>query len=72
MLTKQDFDFLANLIKSQGIPHDRETPESENKRYRMAMAIADWIEGRKPINDRFDRDRFMEACGFASFWRRKD
>ena len=66
MLTKQDFDFLANLVKSQGIPHDRETPESGRKRYWMATAIADWIEERKPINDKFDRDRFMEASGFGA------
>ncbi len=59
MLTKQDFEFLAETVQEswacQRIPL--------NKRGWLASRFADWIERRRPTNPRFDRDKFIQACG---------
>lgn len=60
MLTKKHFEGVARVIRGKviGCPKDSD-------RYAQAYTIAyDLAVMFKDENDRFDHDRFMEACGF--------
>ena len=54
-MTRKDYILNADAIKAQHKPHnDTETVQE------IALSLADLLEGDNP---RFDRDRFLTACG---------
>lgn len=58
MLTKKDFKAVAEIIDYDGDRHyyDRHTCEE------IAKQLADYFATQNP---RFDRERFMKACGLT-------
>ena len=55
MLTKKDFEFCAKFVRNH-------SGDNQMAGWRMARDFVNWIEGRKPVNDKFNRDRFMREA----------
>ena len=53
-MTRKDFELIANIIYSLNVD------SSDDRIDRIALVFADRL---KTANDRFDRSRFLEACG---------
>jgi len=60
-MTRQDFVAIANVLKN--VPFT-----DEQDRVIVACRLMD--EVLEPANPRFDRQRFLEACGINAFWPR--
>jgi hypothetical protein len=61
-MTKKDFELIAAALAEARYLVDSEPPISaETARYRIAGEIADALATTNP---RFDRDRFLDACGY--------
>lgn len=54
-MSKKHFEALANMVQN--------LPLGRGDRLRVALSLADLCLG---FNSAFDRDRFMEACGFKN------
>ena len=58
-MTRRDFELIAECIKAR-VMGTRET-HSEDALFLLAQDFADRL---RAVNPRFDRARFMAACGF--------
>lgn len=65
MMTRKDYVLIAQAIKwehdTPGIDGERERAIVERAQFNMASTIANAL---RTDNPRFDRERFMQACGF--------
>jgi len=57
MLTEKDFEEIAGTVKDAREAID--TGGAPREEY-LAVRLADWLEEQNP---RFDRDKFLKACG---------
>ncbi len=62
-MTKKDFELIAHTLKREYIFDRDVTPVNE---YLLFRRICDnFVETLSQTNERFDRDRFLTACGFT-------
>jgi hypothetical protein len=54
-MTRKDFQLIADVIKGMNKPHNDSETVAEIA-YQFALTLAD-------TNDRFDREKFLKACG---------
>lgn len=67
-MTKKHFAAFAAQIKAQyALPHDAGWNAEQSTFYRAALAAIarSFADMAKQTNPRFDRGRFMDACGFT-------
>lgn len=60
-MTKKRFEAIAHVIKTQPIKDPRYHIENY---YSLAVSLCDYFDTVNPL---FDRDRFLEACGYADY-----
>ena len=65
-MTRQDFNYLADLLKCTW-PHNGDTEHCQHEREQqhryVVREMAEWLRATNP---RFDRERFLQACGMES------
>ncbi len=61
-MTKKDFELIANVIATAPIqrPYGKKSLDAYVIRETIAYSLADRL---RDTNPRFDRDRFLRACG---------
>lgn len=62
MLSRKDYEMIAHVLRNTGYPDidGREVSAIEDDRARLADAFASQLYMDNP---RFDRERFIRACG---------
>lgn len=63
MFTRQHYKAIAEIIKSEYTAFDgtgEDDSEGKDATIKIARKLADYFE---PENPRFDRNKFMTACG---------
>lgn len=59
-LTRQTFQLIADVVRENTMPRDREAIPGTGAREQLAYAFARKLSA---TNQQFDRERFLKACG---------
>ena len=62
-MTRKDYVLIAAAIKAAATEYPDERPDAEQQQEDVAFSIAEALASDNP---RFDRERFLKACGVQS------
>ena len=62
-MTKKDYKLIAKALWQAGFIEDKNKIRHEAKREMRLSVVAHLVGVLKGDNERFDADKFMEACG---------
>ncbi len=62
-MTRKDYILIAAAIKAAATEYPDERPDAKQQQEDVAFSIAEALASDNP---RFDRERFLKACGVQS------